>query len=140
MTPIGSDSIYREYILDHYKNPRNFGRLENPDISHRETNPLCGDEIGIYIKLDSKKNVSEIKFSGRGCAISQASASMLTEAIQGKNLSEIKSFKKENILEMLAIPISPVRLKCAILSLDTLKNGIFIYEKLNGVSNNGRLI
>ena len=124
-----ADQIYQENILDHYKSPRNFGKIENPSVHHHEYNPLCGDEIEIFLIIDKNKKIADVKFSGKGCAISQASASMLTEQNNGKSLDELKKLTKENILNMLGIPISPVRLKCALLSLDTLKNGILIFEK-----------
>ncbi len=126
------EGIYRENILDHYQNPRNLGRIENPHINHKEFNPLCGDEIEIFLKLNSTK-VVEVKFQGRGCAISQSAASMLTESLYGKTLEEIKNLTRDDIVEMLSIPIGPVRVKCAMLSLDTLKNGILIYEKYGGI-------
>ena len=124
-----TELIYQENILDHYKNPRNFGKIENASVHHHEYNPLCGDEIEIFLIIDKHKKVMDVKFSGHGCAISQASASMLTDEIKGKNIEELKSMTKENILKMLVIPISAVRLKCALLSLDTLKNSILIFEK-----------
>ncbi|MBI2655093.1 SUF system NifU family Fe-S cluster assembly protein [Candidatus Woesearchaeota archaeon] len=123
------DSIYREQILDHYKNPRNFGKIMNATVHHHEYNPLCGDELEVYLLIDDDKNVADVKIHGKGCAISQASASMLTEKVKGKNIEEIKKMAKEDILEMLGIPLSPVRLKCALLSLDTFKNAIVIFEK-----------
>ncbi|MEW6003638.1 MAG: Fe-S cluster assembly sulfur transfer protein SufU, partial [Nitrospirota bacterium] len=105
--------IYRENILDHYKNPRNFGRLENPDASYEEGNPLCGDIIGMEIKKrkmeDGRWKMEEIKFWGEGCAISQASASMLTEKVKGKDIEEIKKITKDDILSMLGIELSPLR-------------------------------
>lgn len=122
------DGIYKENILDHYKNPRNKGSLENSDIKHIEFNPLCGDQIEITIKLDGRK-ISDMKFSGHGCAVSQSSASMLTEKVKSLNLNDAEKITKEDIIEMLGIPISPTRLKCALLCLDTLKNGILIYKK-----------
>jgi len=121
--------IYQENILDHYKNPRNFGKIENATVHHHEYNPLCGDKIDLFLVIDKNKKIADVKFQGNGCAISQASASMLSEEIKGKNIHELKKLAKENILEILGIPISPVRLKCALLSLDTLKNGILIFEK-----------
>ena len=121
--------IYQENILDHYKSPRNFGKIENPSVHHYEYNPLCGDEIEIFLIIDKNKKIADVKFQGHGCAISQASASMLTGHVKGKGIEELKNLTKENILNMLGIPISPVRLKCALLSLDTLKNGILIFEK-----------
>ena len=126
------EMMYQENILDHFKNPRNFGKIENASVHHHEYNPLCGDEIELYLLIDDNKKIVDVKFNGHGCAISQASASMLTEQIKGKNLEGLKKMTKENILEMLGIPLSPVRLKCALLSLDTLKNSILIFEKYVG--------
>jgi len=116
------DQFYREYILDHYKNPRNFGRIENPTLSHEEDNPLCGDIIGIDL-LVRDGVVDDIKFHGRGCAISQASASLLTERIKGLSLAEARKIGKEDVLGELGIEISPARIKCALLSLKVLKVG-----------------
>ena len=124
------EGIYREFILDHYKNPRNSGVLINPTFSHKEFNPLCGDEITFYVKLDHD-SIQSVSFQGKGCAISQATASLLSQTLEGKTLSEIKSFQREEVLEILGIPIGPVRVKCAMLSLVTLKNGISKYEKEN---------
>jgi len=121
--------MYQENILDHYKNPRNFGKIENASIHHHEKNPLCGDELDMFLVIDENKKIADIKVYPTGCAISVASASMLSDEIKGKNIDELKDWTKENILEMLGIPISPVRLKCALLSLDTLKNSILIFEK-----------
>ena len=119
------DDMYREVILDHYKNPRNFGTLDPADISYEDDNPLCGDKIRIDLRLDENNRIKEIAFSGHGCAISQASASMLTEEILGKTLDEVKQFGKEQILELLGIELGPVRLKCALLSLKVLKAGAY---------------
>ncbi len=118
------DELQLEILLDHYQNPRNFGHLENPDIVHEEGNPSCGDQIRIEIKLEDNK-ISDIKFTGKGCTISQASASILTELVKGKTLDEIKNFGKEDMLNALGIPISPIRLKCALLGLKVLKAGIY---------------
>jgi nitrogen fixation NifU-like protein len=123
-----AEMMYQENILDHYKSPRNFGRLAGATVHHHEHNPLCGDEIEMFLVIKDNK-IADVMFNGHGCAISQASASMLTEQIKGKSIEELKKITKESILEMLGIPISPVRLKCALLSLDTLKNSILIYEK-----------
>lgn len=123
--------IYRENILDHFQNPRNFGEMKGASIRHREFNPLCGDEIEMFIRLSSAK-VMDVSFKGRGCAISQSAASMMTEMVKGRTLEEIKGLTRDDIVGMLAIPIGPVRMKCAVLSLDTLKNGILIYEKYGG--------
>jgi nitrogen fixation NifU-like protein len=119
------DDLYRENILDHYQNPRNFGELDDPDISFEDDNPLCGDVIRLDIKLDEEDRVSDIAFSGEGCAISQASASMLTEEILGKTLEEVKEIGKEDVLELLGIQLGPVRIKCALLSLKVLKAGAY---------------
>jgi nitrogen fixation NifU-like protein len=121
--------MYQENILDHYKNPRNFGRIENATVHHHEYNPLCGDEIDMFLVIDKNKKIVDVKFNGHGCAISQASASMLTEEIKGKTVNKLKKITKETILNTLGIPISPVRLKCALLCLDTLRNSILIFEK-----------
>lgn len=118
------DDFYRELIVDHYRNPRNYGVLEDADISHEEHNPVCGDRIRMDFKLNDDR-VVDVKFSGQGCAISQASASMLTEEIKGKTLDELKQLAKDDILEMLGISLGPVRLKCALLSLKVLKAGIY---------------
>jgi len=123
------DTMYQENILDHYKNPRNFGSIENASVHHHEYNPLCGDKLDMFLVIDKNKNIIDVKIHASGCAISVASASMLTEEIKGKNIEELKNLTKEKILEMLGIPVSPVRLKCALLSLDTLKNSILIFEK-----------
>lgn len=112
--------IYSEIILDHYKNPQNYGKLKNPDISASEENPLCGDKIQIDLIFKNSK-VKKIAFSGEGCAISQATASMLTEKLIGKTQKQIQKISENDILRMLNIPISPGRTKCALLSLATLK-------------------
>ena len=119
------DDFYRENILDHYRNPRNKGHLENPTHTHEEHNPLCGDVLHMELRVNSEDVIEEIRFDGEGCAISQASASMLTEMIQGKTLEEAKQVSKEDILEALGIDIGPVRLKCALLSLKVLKAGVY---------------
>lgn len=119
------EDLYRENILDHYQNPRNFGTLDHPDITYEDDNPLCGDVIRIDIKLGEDNRISEVAFSGEGCAISQASASMLTEEILGKTLDEVKQLSKDDILEMLGIQLGPVRIKCALLSLKVLKAGAY---------------
>ncbi|HEU5434552.1 MAG TPA: SUF system NifU family Fe-S cluster assembly protein [Thermomicrobiales bacterium] len=118
------DNLYRETILDHYKNPRNKGTLEPADFSYEDTNPLCGDEIRIDLRIDDGR-VSDIKFSGRGCAISQAAASILTEMVANQPLDEVKALTKDDLLDELGVPISPARLKCALLGLKVLKAGIY---------------
>jgi nitrogen fixation NifU-like protein len=126
--PSGED-MYREHILDHYKHPRNFGVLKSPSVDHEANNPLCGDQIRLTFSVNEKDEISDVKFTGRGCAISQASASLLTSRVKGKPLAEIKGIDRDHVVAMLGIPISPVRLKCALLSLAVLREGIEIYEK-----------
>lgn len=122
-----SDDIYREIILDHYRNPRNKGKLSNADVSIHDSNPLCGDEIDIHLKIEEDK-VKDIKFEGRGCAISQASASMLTEMIMDKPLTTVKDLTKEDVLENIGLMnLGPARIKCALLSLKVLKLGMVRY-------------
>lgn len=121
---MADDQLYREYILDHYKNPRNFGRLEAPDISHEENNPLCGDVIGLDLKVEEGR-IADVRFHGRGCAISQASASLLTERIKGLSLEDARRLGRDEVLEDLGIEISAARLKCALLSLKVLKAGAY---------------
>lgn len=116
--------LYREIILDHYRNPRNRGTLDPHDYSAEDVNPLCGDEIRIDVRVADGK-VDEIKFSGRGCAVSQASASILTEMVEGLTLDEVKALTKDDLLEEIGIPVSPARLKCALLSLKVLKSGVY---------------
>jgi len=118
------DDLYRQVILDHHQNPRNFGTLQDPDISAEDSNPLCGDVIRIDLKLKDGK-VDQVRFSGKGCSISTAAASMLTEAIEGKTLEEVKRMSRDDVLEMLGIELGPVRLKCALLPLKTLKVGVY---------------
>jgi len=122
------EALYREAILDHYKHPRYKGHLENPDIHYHDHNPFCGDELTIELKVENDVVVA-VAFDGRGCAISQATASMLMEEIIGKSLTELKALDKEYILELLGIEIGPVRLKCALLSLKVLKAGIWGLEE-----------
>ncbi len=116
------DDFYKEYILDHYRNPRNFGRLDRPDAAAEDLNPLCGDRIRFELKVDDEGRVTDVRFSGRGCAISQASASMLSESIVGQKLEDIARMPKEKVLENVGIGISPARLKCATLGLKVLKS------------------
>jgi nitrogen fixation NifU-like protein len=118
------EQFYREYILDHYKNPRNFGRIEGADITHEEYNPLCGDVVGMDFRVRDGV-IEDVMFHGRGCAISQASASLLTERLKGMTLDEAQQVGKDDVLEELGIDISPARLKCALLSLKVLKVGAY---------------
>ncbi len=125
---MSSADIYREIILDYYRNPRNFGRLEKFDIESHDTNPLCGDEIEIQIKVGEGQKIEEIKFLGKGCAISQASASMLTELAKGKQLGWVKQLSKEDVFRMLGNPdLGPSRVKCALLGMKVLKTGVYGY-------------
>jgi nitrogen fixation protein NifU and related proteins len=122
-----SDDIYREIILDHYRNPRNKGKLTDADVSIHDSNPLCGDEIDIHLKVEEGK-IKNIKFEGRGCAISQASASMLTEMVIEKPLSTVKEIAKNDVLENIGLlNLGPARIKCALLSLKVLKMGMVRY-------------
>jgi nitrogen fixation NifU-like protein len=120
------DDFYREEILEHYTHPHNYGTLENPDISHEEDNPLCGDRIRFDIELDRDgQTVKDVRFSAVGCAISKASASMLTDLLVGQTLDEIKAMTKDDVVEELGIDLGPVRLKCALLPLKVVKVGAY---------------
>ena len=119
------DDLYREVIIEHYKNPGYRGKLDPHDISFEDNNPLCGDHIQIDLRVDSAGVVTDARFDGHGCAISQASADLLVESIIGKSLEEVKQLNKQNILDMLGIDLGPVRLKCALLSLKVLKAGVY---------------
>lgn len=118
------DSLYRDNILDHYRYPRHKGHLDHPDVVYHDHNPFCGDEITLELKIVDGI-VTEAAFDGRGCAISQASASMMTEEIIGKPLEELRHWSKDDILDLLGIEIGPVRLKCALLPLKALKAGVW---------------
>ena len=118
------EDLYRDNIIDHYQNPRNYGTLEHPDISYEDSNPVCGDEIRLDLQIQDGR-VTDARFQGHGCSISQASASMLTEEIIGKSLDEVKQIDKQYLLDLLGIPLGPVRLKCALLSLKVLKAGAY---------------
>jgi nitrogen fixation NifU-like protein len=115
------DQLYRELILDHYKNPRNHGLLDPADAQAEGQNPLCGDEISVSVRFGDGGVVEEVGFDGRGCAISQAATSMLTELVRGRTAEEVAAMQKEELLDELGIPLTPVRLKCAILGLGVLK-------------------
>lgn len=120
------EQMYQEQILDHYRNPRNSGSLQNPSIKYSDTNPLCGDEVEFTANVKDGK-ITEVKFNSKGCAISKAASSMLTDLVKGKSLDDIRTMTKEKILEMLGVQISPVRMKCAMLGLKTLQKGIYKY-------------
>ena len=119
------DDLYREQIIDRYKSPRMRGTLDPHDYSYEDDNPLCGDRIRIDVRVDGEGKVTGAAFSGTGCAISQASADLLTESIVGKSTDEVKLLSKQHILDMLGIELGPVRLKCALLSLKVLKAGVY---------------
>jgi nitrogen fixation protein NifU and related proteins len=120
--------IYREIILDHYKHPRNFGHLPRPDAKVEEGNVTCGDRISIEIKVNGKRKkekfIEDIRFSGEGCAISQASASMLTEKVKGKNVTDIKKLDLQYMFSMLGTTLTPTRTKCALLPLEVLQKAL----------------
>jgi nitrogen fixation NifU-like protein len=116
---------YREYILDHYRDPRNYGRLEQPTAHAEESNPLCGDQVSMDLLIEEGR-VTAVRFQGRGCAISQAATSMLTEMIDGKSLQEVIRLGKDDVLEALGIPISPARMKCAFLGLRVLHKSLVL--------------
>jgi nitrogen fixation NifU-like protein len=119
-----TDSLYREAILDHYRNPRNKGTLDPADFTYQDVNPLCGDEIRMDLRTDGQR-ITEVRFSGRGCAISQAAASILTEMVEGRPVDEVKAISRDDLLEELGVPISPARMKCAMLGLKVLKAGLY---------------
>ena len=116
------DDLYREEILSHYKRPRNWGPLEGADLEFEDTNPLCGDELKVMFKVDADKRVTDVRFDGHGCAISQASASMASEELVGKTVDELVSLDKSFVLDLLGIDISATRMKCAMLSLKVIKS------------------
>ena len=117
------DDLYRDYILEHYRRPHNFGVLEAPTASYEGSNPLCGDRITMMLRVEDGV-VREVAFTGRGCAISQASASLLTDEIKGKTVEEVEAMTPDDVLELIGIEISPARLKCALLSLDTVAHAL----------------
>ncbi len=119
------DDFYREIIIDRYQNPRFRGELDPHDFTFEDSNPLCGDELRIDVRINGEEKIIDAKFSGRGCAISQASADLLLEYIQGRSLAEVKALSKEDVLDLLGIELGPVRLKCALLSLKVLKAGAY---------------
>lgn len=124
------DDLYREQIIDRYKNPLMRGELDPHDYSYEDDNPLCGDRIRIDLRVDGQGRITEAAFSGTGCAISQASADLLVESVVGKSLDEVKELSKQDILSLLGIELGPVRLKCALLSLKVLKAGVYGIDQL----------
>ncbi len=119
------EDLYREVIIDHYKNPSYRGHLDPHDITFVDDNPLCGDHIQIDLRLDESGKIKEAAFDGHGCAISQASADLLLESVIGKSIDEVKALNKQDVLDLLGIELGPVRLKCALLSLKVLKAGVY---------------
>ncbi|MCI0521655.1 MAG: SUF system NifU family Fe-S cluster assembly protein [Chloroflexi bacterium] len=119
------DDLYREIIVDRYRNPLYRGKLEPNDVTFEDDNPLCGDHIRIDLRLDEDGRVIEAAYDGHGCAVSQASADLLIESIQGKSLEEVRGLNKEYLLDLLGIELGPVRMKCALLSLKVLKAGVY---------------
>ena len=116
------DQLYREQILEHYKRPHNFGRIEDPDLEFEDSNPFCGDEQHVWIRLDGDGRVAEVSFEGKGCAISTAATSLLTEELEGMTRDELLALPKERVLELLGIEISATRMKCALLGLKVVKS------------------
>ena len=114
------DALYRDYILDHYKNPRNFGTLEPHDLEWHDHNPLCGDELGVHVQVE-RGIVSDLRFHGQGCAISQAAASIVSDELIGKKVEELPELSAEWLIDLLGIDISPTRRKCALLSLKVMR-------------------
>ena len=128
--------MYQEQVMDHYRSPRNRGTIEHADITFHDYNPLCGDEVVLTVKVNDSR-IADIKFSGQGCAISQAATSMLTEEVTGKTFKEVLGMQNKEVLGLLGIPISPARLKCALLGFKALEKGIVAYEsqRENGISH-----
>jgi nitrogen fixation NifU-like protein len=125
---MGSD-MYRQQILDHYKNPRNYGELDEKTYTHAGENPMCGDEIAIDVKLDDdEETIERVAFRGDGCAISQASASMLSQELAGMPVAEMREMDRDDIIDMLGVDISPMRVKCAVLAEKVVQDGADIYE------------
>ncbi len=125
---LGSD-MYRQQILDHYRNPRNYGALEDPTFSHIGENPSCGDEITVDVRLDDDGEVIEdVRFRGEGCAISQAAASLLTGEIRGLTLDELHDLDRDDVLDLLGVEVTPMRIKCAVLAEKVLQDGAELYE------------
>jgi len=125
---LGSD-MYRQQILDHYKNPRNYGELEDADIEHVGENPMCGDTIKMFVELaDDGDTIEHVRFVGDGCAISQASASMLSGELHGESLEAVEAMDRDDIIDLLGVELSPMRIKCAVLAEKVIQDGIAIHK------------
>ena len=124
---LGSD-MYRQQILDHYRNPRNYGELEEPTYTHLGENTSCGDEITVDVKLDEAGVIRAVRFRGEGCAISQAAASLLTEEVTGLTLDELYALDRDDVLDLLGVEVTPMRIKCAVLAEKVLQDGAKLYE------------
>jgi nitrogen fixation NifU-like protein len=125
---IGGSDMYRQQILDHYKNPRNYGEIEDPTFTHVGENPMCGDTIEMDVVLDDdEETIKHVAFRGDGCAISQAAASMLSEKLQGIAVDELREMDRDDIIDMLGVDISPMRVKCAVLAEKVAQDGTEIY-------------
>jgi nitrogen fixation NifU-like protein len=121
-------NMYRQQILDHYKNPRNYGELEDATFEHVGENPMCGDTIKVFVRLDDEDRIEQVSFVGDGCAISQASASLLTEALHGITLDELNEMDREDVLDLLGVEVTPMRLKCAVLAEKVAQDGAAIHR------------
>lgn len=122
-----SFNLYQENILDHYENPYNRGTMEHPTLEYRDLNPLCGDEVRVQARLDAQERLAEVCFDGKGCVISLAAASMLMEAVDGKTLVEVSKMDRQTMLDLLGIPLTAMRVKCAMLALRALEKAIHLY-------------
>ncbi len=121
--------MYRQQILDHYKNPRNYGELEDATFEHVGENPMCGDTIKLFVALaDDDETIEHVSFIGDGCAISQASASLLSEELQGKTVEEVREMDREDVMDLLGVEVSPMRIKCAVLAEKVVQDGAAIYR------------
>jgi nitrogen fixation NifU-like protein len=128
------DSLYKEIVLDHYKNPHNFGTLDPADYTAEDSNPLCGDQIRMDLRVEDG-TVTDVKFTGRGCAVSVASASILTDMVMGRPLDEVRQISKEDLLDEIGIPVSPARMKCATLGLTVLNMSLALKEAHAGAGS-----
>jgi nitrogen fixation NifU-like protein len=124
---MGSD-MYRQQILDHYRNPRNYGELEDPTFSHVGENTSCGDEIEVFVALDEDDRVEAVTFTGDGCAISQAAASLLSEEVKGKTIDQLYELDRDDVLELLGVEVTPMRIKCAVLAEKVIQDGAKLHE------------